>query len=217
MSSLPRIKAIHDISLPIENGMIVYPNNTAPEFSFVRKIPEGNSTLSKILLGSHTGTHVDAPLHTNPEGIPLDGVPLSNFVGHARVLGCTSVPFGSGITEKELAGTPVKKGDIVLLKTRNSARGFRPFHDDFIHLELSGARFLRTKEVAAVGIDSLGIQKRGSGNVLVHRELLDHGITIFEGLDLREINPGEYFFCGLPLKVVGAEAAPCRAVLIELE
>ncbi len=206
---------IHDISLPITAGMLVYPNNAIPEFEWYRTIPQANSNLSKLTLGSHTGTHADAPLHTNAGGQPIDRTPVENFFGPALVVDCTSVPLGRGVTAADLQDKGIKAGLIVLLKTRNSKRGYDKFYEDFVYLEPDGAQYLSSKRVKAVGIDYLAIQKYHSGNVTVHRELLDKGITIFEGLNLSPASEGTYLFCCLPLNVVGAEAAPARAILIE--
>jgi arylformamidase len=118
------------------------------------------------------------------------------------------------IGEEALRKFKPRKNEIIVLKTRNSERGFEKFRPDFVHVTVDGASYLAKCGIAAVGIDSLGIQKFHSGNMKVHEAFLSAGIPIFEGLNLKGVPAGGYFFVGLPLKIE-AEAAPARVVLIK--
>lgn len=207
-----KLKKIHDITLEIKPEMIVYPNNPAPEISFLRKVPKASSTLSRIVLGSHTGTHADALLHVEENSSGLDKIPLEAMAGECRVLAMEDVQF---VSKQELEKHDLKKGEIILLKTSNSKHGYEKFREDFAHITVDGAQCLAEKKVKTVGVDYLSVQKFHSGNQTVHSTLMEAGITIFEGLDLRGVKPGKYFFAGLPLKISGIDGAPARAVLIE--
>jgi len=203
---------VHDVSLEISEGMLVYPNNTLPRIRFTRLMPEGNSNLSEISLGSHTGTHVDSLLHVKNGEAGVESMPTNSFIGPSRVLDLTKVE--ASIKEDDLTFHKIRKGEIILLRTRNSLRGYRSFCKDFIHITEGAAEYLVERKVKTLGFDYIAIQKFRSGNVNVHRILLEGGVTIFEGLDLSKITPGRYWFVGLPLRV-RAEASPARVLLLE--
>ena len=208
-------KRIIDISLPISGSMLVYPGNAAPKLEWVRRIPK-KSILSAISMGSHTGTHVDARMHVRhgAKKDTVDKLPLNAFVGECRVLDLTKVR-GNAIGAKDLRKHKLIKDEIILLKTKNSLRGYRKFTFDYVYLDESGAEYCANSKIRTIGIDYLSVQKPNSGNYRVHELLLDNKITIFEGLDLSKVKAGGYFFAGLPLNVVGAEGAPARCVLAE--
>lgn len=203
---------IHDVSLEISEAMVVYPNNTPPSIDFIRLMPEGSSNLSEVTLGSHTGTHVDSLLHVKNGAAGVEALPIHSFVGPSRVLDLTHVEEGVG--EEDLAPHRIRKGEIVLLKTRNSLRGHTRFYSDFVYLTEGAAAYLVGRRVKTVGHDYLSVQKFKAENVNVHRILLEGSVTIFEGLDLSGVTPGRYWFVGLPLRI-RAESAPARVFLIE--
>lgn len=207
-----KVKKIHDITLEIAPSMVAYPNNPSPQISFLRKFPEASSTLSQIVLGSHTGTHADSLLHVKQGGWGVEKIPLENLVGECRVLDLTHC---KQVTRQDLEKFDLKKNEIILLKTDNANHGYEKFREDFAHLTVDGAQFLAEKKVKTIGVDYLSVQKFHSGNQIVHSTLLEAGVTIFEGLDLRKIAPGKYFFAGLPLKISGIDGCPARAVLVE--
>jgi arylformamidase len=104
----------------------------------------------------------------------------------------------------------------VLLKTRNSQRWSRGhFFEDYVYLSEEAAQYLEEREVKAVGIDALSIEGFRVEGFPVHRTLLGHDIGIIEGLDLSSAEPGRYWFDCFPLRIVGGDGAPARAVLWE--
>lgn len=132
------------------------------------------------------------------------------------MLDLTDVP--DKITRDDLAEheSKIRPNDIVLLKTVNSDKtATDKFTPHFIFLEQSGAQFLKEKKIAAVGIDYLGIE-RSQQNHETHRILMESKIIIIEGLRLQAVNEGRYTCICLPLYVIGTEAAPARAVLVEI-
>jgi arylformamidase len=205
---------IYDVSLTVREGMAVYEGNPAPRIEFVKRMPARGANESLLTLGAHTGTHMDAGLHSANSSWMADEVDLRRLVGKCRVLDLTGVKFGCGIGEKELKKFKIKKNEIIVLKTRNSARGFSKFEPDFVHVSLEGAEYLVRRGIAAVAIDSLGIQKFHSGNMKVHETFLRKKIPVFEGLNLKGVPAGKYLFVGLPLKLE-AEAAPARVILVQ--
>jgi arylformamidase len=202
---------IHDISVPIRPGMIVYEGNPGVHLERVDSIPDGaHANVSRLDLGVHTGTHVDAPLHFI-EGAPgSESVELAPLVGPAVVVDAMSA--AADLDERTLADLDIPPGaERVLLKTTNGRLWERDtFTRDFIRLTGDGARYLIARGVRVVGIDFLSI-----GDAEAHRELLGNGVIPVEGLDLRQVEPGEYQLVCLPLRLVGSDGAPARAVLIE--
>ncbi len=135
---------------------------------------------------------------------------LNKLITKCRVLDLTNVV--DKITKEDLMDKNIKPGEFLLLKTRNSFT--EEFEPDFVYVEKSGAEYLAEKEIIGVAIDSFGIE-RAQADHETHKILFDKGITIIEGVRLKEIAPGEYFMCALPLKIKGVDGAPARIVLIK--
>jgi len=199
---------IHDISMTISERMTMYKNRAekSPRFAVERR---GRVQESRLDLHLHSGTHIDAPLHMLPEGGSIDSYPLERFIAPSRVL---AFPDARQIGAAELKGKEIRKGEFVLLKTRNSES--EAFDFDFVYLDSSGAEYLKEIGVAGVGIDSLGIERDQEGHP-THEILLSARIPILEGVRLKDVEEGTYLLVALPLKIAGAEASPVRAVLID--
>ncbi len=202
-------KKIIDISLALEEGMIAYPDN--PPF-VIKRVVGATSSRSILTLGTHTGTHIDAPLHVFKDGKGVNKIPLARFVGPCRVLDLSKAK--ESITIKDLESFCIKKGERILIKTSNSKRGFKIFYDDYIYLDGDAADYLAKKCIMLLGIDSLSVKKRGGADHRPHLSLLKKGIVIFEGLNLSKAQGGAYTFVGFPLKLGDIDGAPARAILM---
>ncbi len=200
---------IIDISLEIKEGMVRYPGNPAPSISRYASIPERHTNESLITLGSHAGTHVDAPLHIINDDQAADELPLDSFYGQCRVFDLTGV--GKEIHRSHLTGFAVRENEIILLKTENSLNQYETFREDFAHVNLDAAEYLVDRRVKTLGVDYLSVKKFG-GDQEVH-EVLIRNLTLFEGLYLADVEPGTYIFVGLPLRIK-CDGAPARAILI---
>jgi arylformamidase len=206
---LARMEII-DVSVPIRPEMPIYDGNPGVRLTRVQSIEEGDeANVSELDLGVHTGTHVDAPLHFIEGGESAETLPLQVLIGPAHVVDATSLD--GPIDADSLAGIDLPdKAERLILKTRNAELWARDeFTRDFIRLTADGARMLIGRGVLLVGIDYLSI-----GDQEAHRVLLGSGIVAVEGLDLREVEPGPYELMCLPLRLVGSDGAPARAVLI---
>ncbi len=203
---------IYDLSPEISEEMAVYKNKTEkkPKIRVTRTLKEGSNE-TKLEIESHTGSHVDAPYHFLANGKTIEKISLDKFMGKAIVLDFTKIK--TAITENHFKNKRIQKNDIVLLKTKNKPD--KIFNPNFTYLEKSGAQYLASKKVKAVGIDALGIE-RSQPNHETHKVLLKNDIPIFEGLDLSKVKQGRYFFHGLPLKIRHGDASPVRAILIDL-
>lgn len=199
-----------DISVALKTGAAYYPGDPPVEVS--RLSGEGKeSVVSHLSLGAHAGTHVDAPRHFIPEGLTIDRVPAEAMIGPARVI---AIADPNVITPAELQNYPLSRGDRILLKTRNSALWQSDsFAADYVHLSTEAAGLLAGAQVAVVGIDYLSVGGFQKNESEVHRALLEAGVWIIEGLDLRAVRPGWYDLICLPLLIPGAEAAPARAMV----
>jgi arylformamidase len=204
---------IIDISMRLSEGMLSYEGDPKLKLCVFKSFSKDRVMVSKISMGLHSGTHVDAPLHYLKKGEPIDRVNLNSLIGKTRVLDLSSIK--DEIAQSDLEKSRIKKGEILLLKTGNSRLiEKKQFSRKFVHLGSDAADYLAGKKIKAVGIDYLSIEKFKSKDGYVHRKLLSNRIPIIEGLDLRKVRPGGYTLICLPLRIMNAESAPARCVLI---
>jgi arylformamidase len=204
----------YDVSRPLHDGGMIYPGDPEIRFRPHASITRGDpANVSALALGSHSGTHIDAPSHFIPGGETVDHVPLDRLIGPAVVLHIPDAEAAVGAAE--LGRQDLLGQRRVLLRTRNSARpadaGFTPA---YCALALDGAEYLLERGVELVGIDALSIEGFGSDDYPVHHLLLGRGVVIVEGLDLSAVPAGLYQFICLPLRLGGLDGAPARAVLV---
>jgi arylformamidase len=209
---------IYDVSLPIFPGMVTWPGNPAIVVAAARSIARGDSSnVSDVHLGSHTGTHVDAPAHFIPGATGVDLVPNELLVGPVVVLGLEEVERVITADVLETAGIPAGTTRI-FFKTRNSRRwaeGAVEFDPNFVHLDQGAAGWLVDHGLRVVGTDYLSIEGYKVPGAPVHHRLLGAGVLIVEGLNLSAVPAGSYqLFCG-PLKLRGGDGAPARVLLMD--
>jgi len=201
-----------DITVAIRDGMVHWPDNPPIVVERVQEMARGDpANLTKVSLGVHSGTHVDAPVHFDPKAASIDKAPLDALCGPARVI---AIKNPIEVTLAELTAANVQGGERILLRTKNSPAAWKQkaFVPDAVHLTLEAARFLAEFEVKTVGIDYLSVGGYAAGNgEEVHHVLLEAGIWIIEGLDLTNAPPGACEMMCLPLKIAGADGAPARA------
>ena len=205
-----RIK-IYDISLLISEGMAVYKDKPEKKPKIIA-VRSGGINESRLDLDSHTATHADAPYHMIEEGKKINEIGLDRFIGNCIVIDFTNINDSIKAKDFKKYKKEIIKEDIVLLKTKNGVDN--KFNPNFAYLDKSGASFLASKKIKAVGIDALGIE-RSQPKHDTHIILLGKNIPIIEGLDLSKIKEGRFFFIGFPLKIKDGDAAPMRAVLID--
>jgi arylformamidase len=207
---------LFDVSVPLTDGMPTYPGNARYTLTPVKRVAKGDSSnVSALSLGTHSGTHVDAPRHFFDDRPGIDGLPLDVLIGRARVVEIAGPR--RGINARDFDGVTLDGETRVLLKTGNSALwASREFQADFAFLDEGGARFLLERGVRLVGVDYLSIEQFKRPGAPVHHLLLDRGVVIVEGLNLNGVAPGPYEMFCLPLDVVGGDGAPARVVLRDL-
>jgi arylformamidase len=208
---------IYDISMPLREGMPVYEGNPPYKRVVTHVLGKDGAPVnqSRFEIGAHCGTHIDAPLHFEKDGYTADAVPLGHLVGPARLLHFLRQDC---IDRADLEPLDWRGVERVLFRTRNSDHWVRSnsFDPNFAYVTGPAAQFLVERKIKLVGIDSLGIEKFGSKDHPAHHALLRSGVTILEGLYLIDVPAGDYtLFCG-PLRVLGGEGAPARALLTTL-
>jgi arylformamidase len=202
-----------DVSVPIRTGMPHWPDNPPIVVEKMMDMDQGAAAnVSKISLGVHTGTHVDAPAHFTPGAVGVDALPLDALVGVARVIEIA----GDAVTVAALEAANITRGERILLKTRNSPAAWQrsDFVKDAVALTAESAAWLAERGVMTLGIDYLSVGSYAAENgEAVHHALIDAGIIIIEGLDLTEVPAGPCDLVCLPLKIAGADGAPARAIV----
>ncbi len=202
-----------DASLSLVNGMAYWPGNPPFRTQRVKDLKRGDhSNVSLLSLGSHTGTHMDAPVHFLKGGKGIDAMPYEASNGPARVLW---IPGRGEISADALERHRIRRGERLLLKTANSTRlaKRRRFTKDFVHLSTQACELLARRGVRCVGVDYLSVGGYHTNGGEVHRLLLGAGIWIIEGLDLSRVSSGRHELACLPLKIAGGDGAPARALL----
>ena len=202
---------IVDISQGMHAAMPVYPGDppyaSEPVCSFESG---GDCEVSRISMSTHCGTHIDAPSHMLPDTEAVDQVPLARFIGACRVVTLPrTVITGSMIEEL----CPVSCERLLLRTDPTGAYPDRGVLNPAA-LDLDAARLLVQRGICLIGIDSLSIENMERTGGEVHRTLLGAGVSILEGLDLRQAEQGMCCLCAFPLKLEGENGSPCRAVLI---
>ncbi|WP_020500051.1 cyclase family protein [Sciscionella marina] len=208
---------IIDISSPISEDSVSWHDRFPTEVTWHSRTSAGERTTNSTWrLHVHTGTHVDAPVHHLAGGQTVDELELTDFLGPCRVLDLRDARGQIGPTE--LATHGPRAGERLLLRTANSERGLLAesrFTEDYIGISAEGARYLAQAGVRLVGVDFLSVEAAGAPGAETHHILLGGGIRVLEGLALSGAVGGEYELLFLPLPLVGADAAPGRAVLLE--
>lgn len=209
---------LFDITLTISENMPVWSGDPTVALNKKRTISGGDScNVTQIDIGSHTGTHIDAPYHFEEDGDRIDMLALDTLIGNVRVFDMAK--------EKEISVENIKDLNIngitrVFFRTTNSDRwklGVKEFTKDFVSVTGEAARFLVNAGVKLVGVDYLSIEKFGNKSHDTHHTLLKNGVIIIEGLDLSDISAGDYELIALPLKLKDGDGSPARVVLRKVE
>ena len=212
-----------DLSHVIENGMPVYPGDPEPLIEKESSIEEDGVNLTRLVTGSHVGTHVDAPLHFVEGGSSLDEIPLSTLIGEGVVLDLSYKEVGSGISREDFEkfSSLIRRGDIVLVYTGTSDHWGEEGWDyrKFSYIEESGAKWLLEKGVKMVGIDCMSVEKFGYSEPITHLLLLSAGVPLIESLSKRlgELAGKRGFVICLPLKLGGVDGGPARVIACPIE
>lgn len=210
--SLPSHELI-DVSVVLSPDTVTYPGDPVVSFKTVKSPDEdGGALVHRFCMGSHSGTHIDAPAHMIRGGRELSQTSLQRLIGMCLVLDCTECE--RAVDAAALERKELHNAARILLRTRNSEMASGPsFYPDFVYLTPDGAESLVERGVLLVGIDYLSIGQPGPEGVRTHRTLLTRDVVILESLDLSRVDPGHYELICLPIKLDVPDGAPVRAVL----
>jgi arylformamidase len=205
----------YDITLALSPAIPVWPGHSPFRLEQTNSIAAGGHTnTSRLEMSCHMGTHVDAPNHFLNNGRTIESLPLSTLSGRAYVLHLPNVDLiTADILERSEIPPRTRR---ILFKTRNSeywAKGESEFQSEFVALSEDAARYLVNRGVKLVGVDYLSVAPYQNSRP-THEILLGAGVVIVEGLDLSAVTQGRYTLYCLPLKIVGSDGAPTRAILI---
>jgi arylformamidase len=201
-----------DVSVAIRDGMVHWPGDPPILVEKTKDMTHGDAAnVSRIALGVHSATHMDAPCHFKPGADAIDQLPFEAGVGPARVI---AIRDPERITVAELEPHRIGAGERILFKTANSPRAWRSakFIEDAVYLSIEAARWLAATRVRTVGIDYLSVGGFAAHNgAAVHEPLLAAGVVIIEGLDLTDVPAGPCDLICLPIKLAAGDGAPARA------
>ena len=204
--------SVIDVSVTLHSDIPMWPGSPKFSLKWLRLIKNGDShNNGSIETDLHVGTHIDAPFHFVKGGRTIEQLSLETLVGPAIVV---HLPQISTITAQDIQNLSIPRGvKRLLLKTDNSLLWGKPeFDETFTALSDDAAEWVVKRGINLIGIDYLSVQKyQDDSNV--HNILLRAGVIIVEGLNLRDVEPGEYELICLPLKILGADGAPARVVL----
>ncbi|HEV8194644.1 MAG TPA: cyclase family protein [Ktedonobacterales bacterium] len=206
-----------DVSVPVYTGMAHWPDNPPIVVERMLDMERGDpANVSKLSLGAHTGTHMDAPRHFLRDGAGIDMMPFAATLGPASVI---EIHDPVSIRPDELVAHKIQAGERVLFKTANSARVWQTdeFVEDFVYISADAASFLAAQGVRTVGVDYLSVGGFRADGAATHQALLQAGIWVIEGLNLSQVQAGTYELICLPLRLMNADGAPARAILRPIE
>jgi arylformamidase len=210
-------RRLWDISEPVEATTAVFPGDTPFSAEWVARLESGAScNVSAMRMSVHCGTHTDAPLHFEADGADMASVPLDAYIGRCRVIDVRGSGTPSLVPAAALGARVLGGAERVLLRT-STAHDHRVFDPGFTALGPAAARVLVAAGIKLVGIDTPSMDFASSKDLEAHHVLCAGGVAILENLDLRAVPPGDYELIALPLRIVGSESSPVRAILRELE
>lgn len=204
---------ILDLSQTICNRMPVYPSDPRVELHRVTEYDKTGYNVMSVNMGTHSGTHVDLPLHTSIDGNDAAGMPLETFFGDAVTFEISSSSgTNAAFKEVKLDTGEIKKGDILIIRTGWEEKASTPeYFSEFPYFDSTFADQLINLGVKAVGTDLPSVDGPDTKGE-VHKRLLSNNIVIFEGLvNLKQLVGKRFLFYGVPMKIEMGDGSPIRA------
>ena len=206
---------IWDISQTLRTGLPVWPGDT--EYQANRTwVLEGGCpvNVARVTFSTHSGSHADAPLHYDPQGLAMDAVALDTYIGPCLLL---DVRHARGLVEPaDIEAQLPAKVERVLLRTY-AQFPHQQWHSDFVAIAAATIELLASRGARLIGIDSPSIDPEQSKTLDAHHAVRRHGMAILEGLVLDDVPAGHYELIAPPLKLSGLDASPVRALLRSIE
>ncbi|MDZ4806130.1 MAG: cyclase family protein [Candidatus Eisenbacteria bacterium] len=201
---------IYDITAPVAPGMAVWPGDSRFGFDWTMRLSGGDTVnVTRLTMSPHTGTHADAFFHVADHGLTMGETPLDAYIGPARVF---DAPGDGPIDVGRLEGLMWGGATRLLFKTRR-CRPVDPYATPFAHFTPAAVEACGKAGVLLVGLDTPSMDDFHSKSLDAHHALRRHGIANLENLDLTDVPPGDYELIALPLKLMGLDGSPVRAIL----
>jgi kynurenine formamidase len=219
------IAGVVDLSIPVTEDTPTYSGDPVPSICQASTIARDGFNVTSLELGSHTGTHCDAPLHFDEDGSPIDELDLSLFIGQGVIVDVTGKAPRAEIDEADLSpwASQLGPGVIVLLRTGWSEHGGTPRYFEHPFLGAGACQLLLDAGVRTIGIDAINIDPTPSGAIdrdafPCHAKISAAGGVIVENLaNLGAVTAPSPLISLLPLRITGCDGSPIRAVALELE
>jgi arylformamidase len=204
-----------DLTLPMSSGMPVYPGDPPVEFLPHSSLGPDGFRVTAVHLGTHAGTHLDAPAHFLVDGGTVDALPLAALVGPARVVDASDVRAGGRI-ERERLGR-IEAGERLLIRTDWARHFGKPaYYEEFPSLAVNLLTDLAERQVALIGLETPSLCTDHAADATAHRMLLSAGVVIVEGLTGLRALSEHVWLLALPLRLQGLDGAPCRVIAADL-
>src|ERR687887_1959807 len=216
-------RMFYDLTEIISKDIPVYPGDPQPDLEPTSTIDKNNYNVTRIIMGSHSSTHVDAQSHFMIDGNSIDREPLRKFIGESIVIDLSKRCYiGAGImcSDLEAYSNLIKDNDILLLYTGTSEYWMKDqnIKFDYTYLEPSAAQWIADHHIKCVGIDTFSVEKYGSKDGLAHKILLSSSVGIIENLNsnLKSIIGKRVFLVCLPLLLEGVDGSPARTIAFDI-
>jgi kynurenine formamidase len=213
---MPQIKKIVDLSHPLTANTPVYPGDPVPAFSVATTIEKEGYNLFNVILGSQSGSHVDAPYHFSNTGATIDKMDLGYFMGNGLIIDVTHKKNKEEITLEEIKQyeKQIERAHIVLFKTNWYKKAGTQEFFDHPFLSKAAGEYLLSKGIKTVGIDTINLDNTGGTEFPIHDMFSAANGIIAENMD--SVDFDSPFIIFLPLKLIGCDGSPVRAVAVEL-
>jgi kynurenine formamidase len=216
-------RIFYDLTHLISQDTPIYQGDPQPDFEPSSTIEKDSYNVTRIIMGSHSSTHVDAQKHFMMYGNSIDREPISKFIGESVVIDLSGKRnIGEGITfsDFESLSKVIKDNDILLIYTGTSEYWMTD-HDikyDFTYLEPSAAQWIVDHHVKCIGIDTVSVEKYGSKEGLSHKILLSSSVGIIENLNsnLKNLSGKRVFLVCMPLLLEGVDGSPARTIAFDI-
>jgi arylformamidase len=206
-----------DLSHTLDNGMPVFPGDTAPVFNKVMTHAVDGAQVIRMEIATHHGTHLDCPLHFMERGESAGNAALTNFYGKALMVDCTRFGRKEQITAGHLSqASGWDDVSWVIIHTGwYKFWGSEKYFDHFPVLSTDAAEFLKEKKITGIGLDVISIDAIDSVDFPIHKIILGSGIYIIENLtNLHALQTSTFMLASFPLKIRDGDGSPLRAVAL---
>ncbi len=209
---------IIDLTLTVSDKIPTFPGSPQPNFIPWENIKEDGYNLEVLFLSSHTGTHMDAPHHFLEKGAKIHEISLKKLVSEAALIQCRK-NGGQSITKIDIQKFEKNHGKIENFSSVIFYTGWQKnlqkkyYFTKNPGLSVSAAKYLTSKKISLVGIDSPSIDLGKDPKFSVHKIFAKKAILIVENLaNLDKIKSPTFHLVVLPLKLKNATGSPVRAI-----